>query len=371
MAGEQIESNSDLDKLLNDWYECMRTHDVQQAELIKEQIDERLPMIQQDKELLVYYTLLDFRYKIMRRQLTQSKELLIKVESFREELTDLLNYYYHFFQGMYHWRSGNYREALEQYWYAEEQLEKIPDQLERAEFHYRVAGVYYDMGKNVRSIQHIRKAQEIYTQDPNYEMKLADCENLLGLNNIDLKQYEEAEQHLIHALDLAQKHTDDELTILIKSNLGYLYSEQRLSDVAIRHLTDVYHSPTDKKSVSDRYKTIFLLAKEHYRMGEHEKANSLVAEGLEECKCANNQYTAHRLNILKVLYLSDDAENIEAVVKAGIEYFQEKELWYLVQEYAEILARKLHDLNNYEKASYYFNLSCEAKDKIFEKEALK
>jgi tetratricopeptide (TPR) repeat protein len=300
----------------------------------------------------------------MRRQLTQSKELLSKVEHFREELTDLLNYYYHFFQGMYHWRSGNYREALEQYWYAEELLEKIPDQIEKAEFHYRVAVVYYDMGKNMLSIQHARKAQELYNQDANYGMKNADCENLLGLNCIDLKQYEEAEQHLIYALDVAQKHEENELIQLVRYNLGFLYSEQRLSEVAIRHLMDVYDSD------AERYKTLFLLAKEYYRLGEYEKANKFVAEGLEECERANDRFTAHRLNILKTLYLSDETENIEAVVKAGIKYFQEKELWYLVQEYAEALARKLYDFGLYEKASHYFHLSCEAKDKIFEKEAL-
>lgn len=363
MTEEPIEDQH-VDKLLNDWYECMRTHDMERAERVKRQLDQQREALQQDKDLLMYYTLLDFRYNVMRRQLTQSKELLSRVEAFRQELTDLLNYYYHFFQGMYHWRQGEYRQALEQYWQAEELLEKIPDPIEQAEFHYRVGFVYLDMGRNALSIEHVRKAQNLFAQYPDYETRFADCENLLGGNYIELKQYEEAEQCFIHALDLAQKHHDHELMMHVRSNLGFLYSEQRMSEAAIRHLTDVYEQKFNM------YKTCFLLAREYYRLQEYDKAHQFVQEGIDVCRKENNIEFLHRYNALRAFHTDQDINKLEQTIRAGIQYCTSKELWKLVQEDGESLARRFYDKNEYEKASYYFNLSYEAKEKIVEKEAL-
>lgn len=365
MQDDEQVSAEGMDKLLNDWYEYMRNHNALEADKVKKKIDEKLDVVQNNKEMLMFYTLLDFRYKMMRRQLTQSRSLLSKIETFREELTDLLNYYYHFFQGMYFTRTGQYKEALEQYWYAEELLEKIPDQIEKAEFHYRLAGAYYDIGKNYISIQHVKQAQEIFLQNPLYATRNADCETLLGLNCIRLKQFEEAEHHLILALDLAQKNGDVSLIPLARYNLGYLYSEQKMSQAAIRHLMEIYGEEVN------RYKVAYLLAREYFRMNEPEKAQQYVNEGLEECKRCKNVEYVHHLKIVEAFHRGYSDEDLESIVQSGIDYFQSVELWFFVQEYAEKLAKRFYDTNNHQRASYYFNISYEAKEKLFDKEALK
>lgn len=313
----------------------------------------------------MYYTLLDFRYKVMKREMTESKTLLTRMEPIRKELGTLLNYYYHFFQGMYHWRTGEYQEALEQYEVAEKLLDEIPDQIEKAEFYYRLAGVYYDMGKHVLSLQYTKQAKDIFRLHPTYEGRLADCENLLGVNCIEIKAYEEAEEHLIRALDLAQKNHDSGLIPLVRYNLGFLYSEQKMSETAIRHLREVYDKGASK------YKVNFLLAREYYRLGQHDQALPYVVEGLNESRKANNIEFTHRLNMLHALYTTQNIDDLEQVINEGVEYLKSNQLWHLVQEHVEALAKRYNELGQYEKASHYYTVGYEAKEKWFEKEVLK
>jgi response regulator aspartate phosphatase C len=228
-----------------------------------------------------------------------------------------------------------------------------------------MADLYLDMGKNLSSIQHIRQAQELFRQKTNHAVRCADCENIMGINCVELKQYEEAENHLIRALDIAQKNNDDELVMHVRSNLGFLYSEQRLSEVAIRHLTFVY------RHRFNLYKTTFLLAREYFRIGENDQAYRLVEEGLAECRRLNHVEFIHRHLILKAFHSNVQMEELEATVKDGIEHFASRKLWHLVQEYTEKLANTFHQRGEYKKASYYYNIGCEAREKLFVEEALK
>ena len=55
--------------------------------------------------------------------------------------------------------------------------------------------------------------------------------------------------------------------------MGWLYSDQSMSTLAIRHLSEV----TEK--IPTHFKAIFLQAKEHYKLGEQSTpANSLIRD---------------------------------------------------------------------------------------------
>ena len=52
--------------------------------------------------------------------------------------------------------------------------------------------------------------------------------------------------------------------------MGWLYSDQSMSTLAIRHLSEV----TEK--IPTHFKAIFLQAKEHYKLGEQSAASKLI-----------------------------------------------------------------------------------------------
>ena len=79
------------------------------------------------------------------------------------------------------------------------------------------------------------------------------CHNFIGLCCIDFKQFELAEESFNTAIHLLQQHDKEEKHILmVRSNLGWLYSSQNLSDLAIRHLSEV------TKKMPKHFKAILL-----------------------------------------------------------------------------------------------------------------
>ena len=57
---------------------------------------------------------------------------------------------------------------------------------------------------------------------------------------------------------------------MVRHNLGWMYSTQNLSALAIRYLTEVVEKSPQ------HYKALYVKAKEHYKLKEHEIANKLI-----------------------------------------------------------------------------------------------
>ena len=75
--------------------------------------------------------------------------------------------------------------------------------------------------------------------------------------------------------------------------------------------------------------------------------------------------------ILESLNNNESTEDLEKIILEGIAYFDKESLYNYTQEYLEKLAVKLYDENNHMKASEYFHKALQAKEKTFEKGALK
>ncbi|MEC1233311.1 response regulator aspartate phosphatase, partial [Bacillus paralicheniformis] len=96
---------------LNEWYSMIRKNQVTDAEFIKSEIKHELEQMEEDQNVLLYYSLLEFRHNLMLKDLKPNKaadisESLSKIEAKKEDLQnsqvdELINYYYWFFKGMY------------------------------------------------------------------------------------------------------------------------------------------------------------------------------------------------------------------------------------------------------------------------------
>jgi tetratricopeptide (TPR) repeat protein len=204
-------------------------------------------------------------------------------------------------------------------------------------------------------------ALRVFCKYPEYEIIIADCENILGLSSISLKQFGTAEEHFLCALDLAKKHNHPRLSLLIKYNLGYLYAEQNISDLAIRYLLEV----NDQEE--PYFKTNFLLAREFYKLNDHKKAESFVQKGMQN---TNEEYK-HHFQIVKAFHSQLGTNELEAIVTDGIRYFENHELWGFIEDYSGELAQYFHNQEDHERASHYFHQAYQAKQTLQKKEALK
>ncbi|WP_426981245.1 tetratricopeptide repeat protein [Bacillus pseudomycoides] len=359
-----IITKEQIKQILDTWYQSMLQQQVEKAKQFKQEIEDKLSSIKEDENLLLYYSLLNFRYKVLTGGLNITKDNFNEINSFDIPDNSFLSYYYHFFKAIHSTILAEYNEAGEHFEKAEKLLMYVPTELEKAEFNYRLAAFYYQIYKPLLSISYASKAKNFFSKTNSYDINIALCENVLGLTCIQIRQFEQAEEHLNKAIDIVKKIDNTELLLRIRNNLGWLYANQNLSDLAIRHLSEVIeHLP-------NHYKAMFLQAREHYKLGERKKANTLIEKGLAACTKIENKEYVHRFNILKAMNNGSDSLTLESVVLEGISYFEAEGLTRCVQEYTEILATMFYMKENEKKASKYFYMSNEARKKYEEKGAL-
>lgn len=360
-----VVTKEQLKHSLDDWYHSMLQQQVEKATNLKQEIDEKIANIEEDQSLLLYYSLLDFRYKVLTDGLSITKNSFDVIESYNTSSDEFLSYYYHFFKAIHATLTTNYNDACEYYEKAEKLLKHMPDELERAEFYYRVSIFHYHFYQPIKSIEYAIKAKEIFIKHVGYEIKIGLCENTLGASCVYLKQYEQAEEKYNSAINIFQRFDEKELVLSVRNNLGWLYASQNLSTLAIRHLSEV----TEKKPT--HFKAIFLQAREHYKLGETNIAKGMIEQGYKVCVDLENEEYQNHYKILRALNENSPTEELENIILEGITFFDKESLYNYTQEYAEKLAVKFYEEDSHVKASKYFHIGLQAKEKTFEKGALR
>ncbi|PFL43535.1 aspartate phosphatase [Bacillus cereus] len=364
-----ILNNEKVTKLLNEWYKVILSKQITKATRMKEEVDEKISVLMveqnrdlQDQNLLLYYSLLDYSYKVLINKSYVTRSDFDAVEKLTTKTIDeYLKYYYHFYKAVHNTMIANYMEAMEQFEEAERLLEYIPSDIEKAEFNYKLGELYYHLQQPLLTIKHVMKAKDIYKKHEDYVINQIECDTILGLASVTLSQFEQGEELFVKCLDMAKKHNCTRLITLIQYNLGFLYAKQGISATAIRHLMDVY------KSERPYHKTVFLLAREHFKLNEIEKAQEFLIQGFD---LADVEYT-HHFRILRAQYNENYKHSLETAIKDGLNYFESQKLYGFMEEYSGILAKKLYQEGNHEKASQYFNISYDAKELLQKGSALK
>ncbi|HEK9099816.1 aspartate phosphatase [Bacillus cereus] len=352
---DQIKHSLDI------WYQSMLQQQVEKATRCKEEIDNKINHVETDQDVLLYYALLNFRYHALIDWGAVKEDSFDQVEFFEVPKEGFLAYYYHFLKGFHCTLTSNYKEGKEHYEQAEKLLMYVPDEIEKAEFNYKLGVLNYHIHQPLLTIKHVLKAKELYEKRLSYKLNQLECDVTLGLASITLKQFEQAEEYFVKSLELAKKQNHENLIILLRYNLGFLYAKQNLSETAIRYLTDVYNNE------EPYHKTLFLLAQEHYKINQIEKAKAFLEEGIE---IADIEY-AHHFRIIQALYDIEYKQNLESAIIAGINYFETQQLYGFIEEYAGYLAKRFYDEGNHEKASKYFNTAYEARQTLIQRSALK
>ncbi|MCC2425221.1 Rap family tetratricopeptide repeat protein [Bacillus wiedmannii] len=356
---------SEITELLSNWHDSIRELDHEQSTHLFGEIKNKIDKIEENQNVLLYYSLLEFRHNMLNKDYEGSKKSLEKIEDFNKPSEELLNYYYNFFKAIHNTEIGEYKKAGEYFDKAKQLIANIPDEIEKAEFYYKAAAFYYQVRQPLEAVKYANRALKFFEPETGYELNIAACNNILGLTCTSLKQYEYAEEYFIKALDIVTKKHNTMLGLKIRHNLGFLYAEQDLSEAAIRNLTTAIDTP--EKS----YKAIFLIARENYKLGNTDESLKFIETGLEACNRINNTEYKHHFSILSALNSKESTEKSENIISEGIEYFEQEGLLGFVHDYSKQLALKFYSSNQQDKANQYFFKSHEAEEKLRKKEALK
>ncbi|MGP4081481.1 response regulator aspartate phosphatase [Pseudalkalibacillus sp. R45] len=357
-------SSNEMTDLLNSWYVEIRDRNVEKATSLKEEIDEKINNMEENQNLLLYYSLLTFRYQMTRSDdLEELDAMVSQFDQDKNEMDDMIDYYYHFFKGIHQYKQKRYEEALSSFHFAEKNLNSIPDPIETAEFHYKLASVYSQHMKILQSIQHTYKALEIFQQNEHYRLRTADCKNLLGTNHILLGNYEQANYHLNKALEYAQHVQCRETESISLQNLGWMYSRMGNPNEAIEYLTKSLEWMEEEKQYHYQIKTMYIMAKQYFNLDEISDALYWVDRCTDICRHNQDSEYLSKLKILKSKHTMELSDYMN-VLKDEISFFLDKKYWGNLEEFSHDLAKYYEKERNIRDAMKYYKLVIHAKNKL-------
>lgn len=165
---------------INEWYTHIRQFHVAEAERVKLEVEEEIEDMEEDQDLLLYYSLMEFRHRVMLDYIKpfgedtsqlEFSELLEDIEGNQYKLTGLLEYYFNFFRGMYEFKQKMFVSAMMYYKRAEKNLALVSDDIEKAEFAFKMAEIFYNLKQTYVSMSYAVQALETYQMYETYTVR--------------------------------------------------------------------------------------------------------------------------------------------------------------------------------------------------------
>ncbi|WP_349409216.1 helix-turn-helix domain-containing protein [Pseudalkalibacillus sp. SCS-8] len=349
--------------MLNEWNHLMveRKHD--EVTVMKEKIDDYLPIIE-DPQLLIRYDLFLARYYITHKKIEEANEIIKKLDQLDKTHFDgPLKFYYNLIKGLYNYIINEYNESLKYFEEAEHFVQYTPlTQLELATYYYSLALTHTALYHNTSVINYAYKSLTIFDKEYNYT-RSADCQILLGIVNRRINNYSQAVHHFKQALKFAESFNDKRTLGIIYHNLGLVFSNKKESEKAI----ECYLKSTSIKEGSED-KTIFityyLLAMEFFNLNKFEESRSWLEKmdkHLETIQQLRQKDNLIHYNVLKMRLNNATGKEYESFLKKEvIPYFQDKNIMEFVCKYATLLAEYYYENSQYKNSSEYYKLALQA-----------
>ncbi|MED3645466.1 aspartate phosphatase [Halalkalibacterium halodurans] len=359
---EKLASSEVVNKL-NDWYDVIKQQDVDEAAKLRSEAESLIKEMEEDQSVLLYYNLIDSRYKILLEKFDESGSILksVKEQTEQSETDQLLRFYYYFFSGLYQLYKRNYIKAIHHYRQAEIYLTSIPDEIEHAEFHVQLANAYYGIDQNFFSLSHAEKALEIFIKHDNYVNRQISAQLIIALNRFDLNRHESAISIFKEAIETASKYDHTFLEVIGHYNLGVSYeylNELELAKESLETALDINYPEESKK---DTYLEIkYLLARTLFRMDHFEEGMEWFNTAKTLAEETNEETYQIKLSILHSIYV----EANETALDDALNDLRARKLWHDVSDLTAIAARYFKKKEMYKLATKYFSEALLAKEYI-------
>ncbi|MDY7224530.1 response regulator aspartate phosphatase [Halalkalibacterium halodurans] len=356
-------ASTEVANRLNEWYDTIKRHDIEEATRRKSEVQQAIEEMEEDQNVLLYYNLIDSRYKQLIERFDESKNILesVKEQTEHTETDQLLKYYYYFFCGLYEFYKRNYIKSIHSYRQAEKFLDDIPDEIEHAEFHLQLAFAYYGIMQNYFSLSHAEKALDIYKQHDNYVSRQLSAKISIAANRFSLNQHESTILIYKEVVNTASKNNNTFLEIIGHFNLGVCYEyldELELAKNSFETALDIDYPKDIKK---DTYLAIkYMLARVLFRMDLIEEGREWLNESKKLAEEINEQTYQTKISILQSIYL----EPSESFLDDELEKLKKKKLWHDVSDLSAIAGRHFKKKEMFKMATKYLIEALKAKENL-------
>ncbi|TWK81106.1 Response regulator aspartate phosphatase I [Bacillus paralicheniformis] len=352
---------------MNFWYTALKNNWTGKAEDTKKEVERELEQMEQNQDVIVYYNLLLFRHNLQLDYMYSKPgvNLNSRFDEFKKirgqnNLEGMLDYYYHFFAGMYHFRQKELILALNFYREAEKKLDSFDcDDLERAEFYFKASEVYYHMKQTFFSMNYASRAYNIYKKYKTYGERRVQSQFIIAGNWLDHMYPEKALHNLNKALK--ESKTQGILHLMGSShlNIGICYNKLEDVDKATYHFQRALNLYKEEKH-SFLPKTLFNLAHVRAKQGKLSITDDLYYEGKELAEKNKNLDMLAKFDLIKGLYLSFDLD----MVRESFKFFESKGKYADMEEYGLIAAELLEKKEKIRDAVEFYRITVNARRQI-------
>ncbi|WP_424925608.1 tetratricopeptide repeat protein [Bacillus safensis] len=346
---------------INEWYYHIQRFNVPDAEAYKEEIKSMLDHMEENQDLLLYFSLMEFRHKLMLdylnplengKERANFKELAMKIKRDQEKLTGLLEYYFNFFYGMYEFENYEYLNAITFYKRAEKKLSLVSDDIERAEFNYKMAEIYYHMKQTHMSMHHIAQAIECYREKDTYTVREIQCSFVIGLNYIDMGCPEKAIPHFQHALKKAADNSTKRLKGSALYNLGLSYFHHNDLSMAIKYFNESIHSFKEQgyEHLNKILDPLVMLTKSYFKNDQSDLGLYALNYGFELAEKLKDDIFINTFIILKSLYIDNNVNRITE----SMAYLESKSFFANLEDLAKDAAKHYNKAGDIERSNEFY-----------------
>ncbi|MCY9136064.1 RapJ protein [Bacillus atrophaeus] len=349
---------------LNQWYRLIREFEVSEAEALKLAVKEELDMMEENQDLLLYFSLLEFRHELMLSVFLPEgsieadrslSELLEQIEANQQKLTGLLDYYYYFFRGMYEYRNREIMDAIASYQKAESMLYVVEDKIEKAEFYYKLAEIYCDLHQTFFSMNYANQAMDIYKQFELYGIRRAECAFIFARNLMRVSQFDKAVEHLQSVLRQADELGKSRLKAASFYYLGKCSAKENKLEEAVSFFQQAAAVSDAGQTRSFKLKSILGLTHIRFRQGLVQEAAVLFEQGMQLAKDTNNQAALAAFQTINGLYIKNDP----ILVVNAFHELELRKLYAVLEELAWETAAVYHKREQHQDAVFFYNKAIE------------
>ncbi|MFN2747762.1 tetratricopeptide repeat protein [Bacillus sp. z60-18] len=306
--------------VLNEFHLAIKKHDIQQAKHLFEEAKSMFAEMEENQNVLVYFSLLEERYRMMlfdargERRPHQSYFNDSQANAI-EQTDDMIDYYFYFFEAMHEAYNKNVERAISLYKVAEKRLAKIPDKIEAAEFYFKVSWLYMSLRQNAVSLNYAKDAMNIYSMHDGYEKKLAISMVVMGTNYMQMQRFQDAEGYFQKSIEISKEIDDSFLEAMLHHNISILYSNSGRSQDCI---LAVQHALSNSEWCASSYyiNSLYMLVREFFKIGETEAALYYYQKGQKELEKNGNKIYEKKINIIYELYRHENAKTIKDDIHA-------------------------------------------------------
>ncbi|BCT30463.1 aspartate phosphatase [Bacillus velezensis] len=358
---------------LNELHLAIKQHDVVNAEKSYKKTKSMLENMDEDQNVLVYFSLLELRYKMMLYDV-KGRKTPFDIKYNKKKLEDLrrtdemIDYYFYFYEGMYEAYRKNFEEAIGLFKVAEKKLCHIPDEIEVAEFHSKVASLYMHIRQSPVSLGHVNEAINIYKRHPDYKVKLGVAYVIKATNYMHLARFDEAESYYFEAIKISRELGNKFFEIMQFHNISIVYSDSNQSEKCIGALKKVLR---DKEWQASAYyiNSLYMISREYFKIGDKNKGIKHYKKGLENLNEKENKIYESKLNIVYNLYCKDTKESVD-ICRRNIQNLVEENDLDGVIDLSRHISKHYEQKEDYKEALEFANRAIAAENKMRNLEGL-